>query len=172
MESQKFQIHLASKVVIPGKPAVPTANGKPEVAAVEPRTVPIFGMSNRAVRYRMLDALKVDKIEADAAKLAGETATLGEMRQLAWLHGVCTMVYEVSDPIDDPGKLDGKKAWHKVTFGEFNDPQGKFSVGKVFTSKDLDLLTQEYRRLHEMSNAEFEALTQGKAQLLPEGSED
>lgn len=172
MKLPKFQIHLASKAVIPGKPAMPAKDGHSATPATEARTIPIAGMSNRAVRYQQLDALKVDKIEADAAKMAGADATLGEMRQLAWLHGVCSMVYEVSDPTDDASKLDPKKGWHKVTFQDLIlDPTGKMKASDVFTSKDLDLLTQEYRKLHEMNQAEFEALTQGKAQLIPEDSE-
>lgn len=128
-------------------------------------------MSNRVVRYRVIDALKVQKLEADAAKMVGPEATIGELRTMQLLYGVYEMVYQVSDPTDEPGKLDPKKGWKDVTSTDFITPGNPLYGPKVFTAKDLGLLKQEYRKHHELPQMEYELLS-GKALPLLADTED
>jgi hypothetical protein len=168
MESQKAQLHLASKVVIPGAPAVPAKDGKPAVPATEPRVHEVIGMSNRVVRIRQLTPDQVTASEVNAAKMAGESATFGELRNLQMLYGAYEMVYQVSDPIDEPGKIDPKKGWKKTSFASFIDPSSDLFWGKLFTAKDSGFLKQEFRKRHELNQLEFDLLSGKATPLLPE----
>lgn len=168
MESQRSQLHLASKLVIPGAPAVPAKGGKSAVPATEPRTIEVVGMSNRAVRIRQLTPEQVTASEVNAAKMAGETALLGELRSLQLLYGAYEMVYQVSEPTDNPGGIDEKKGWKKTTFSSFVDPSSDLFWSKLFTSKDTAFLKQEFRKRHELSQLEFDLLSGKATAVLPE----
>lgn len=156
-------------------PPPPKPPGKPgadaeDKAEAKPRVVEFAGMSNRAVRYRQLDALKVQKLEAEAAKAVGSEATIGELRNMQLLYGVWEMVYQVSDPTDDPAKLDPKTGWKAVNPVDFITPGNPFYGPKLFTPKDLGILKQEYRKYHEVPQMEYDLIA-GKSISLLEDTE-
>ena len=148
-----LQIHLASKVDLP---AVVDDKGKEKVKARA--GVPVPGMSNRAVRYRLLDVDKLQAIAKDAATLAGEDATGAEVYSLTRMHCLYAMVAYVSPPTDDPLALD-EKLWTKCSSTNFMIP-GEWS--KLFKPKDTQVLLGEYRKWHEMPNDQMDVLS-GKA---------
>jgi len=151
---ESYQVHLASKVTAP---AVPEEKGKP---GIPERTFVNHGMSNRAVRYRMLNSLEIGKAYEEAATMLGESATDRSFGVLARAYLVMTMVTEFSDPTEKP--LDQKTKWHKATFGEFANPASEYQWDKVFTAKDTAFLQREYSKWHEMPADVVEMLS-GKA---------
>lgn len=160
MEAQKYQLHLASKVIFPpelGKDDKPKPDAKPRVTV-------IHGMSNRAVRYRLLTTDQMNAISKESAQLSGENATGQDIYRLSLMLSLYEMVYEVSDPTDEPQALK-KEQWHKTTSTGFQVTGMAGSWSSYFTPKDTVLLQSEYRRWHEMASAEIEMLA-GKATPL------
>jgi len=163
--SEVIQVHLASQVTIPAVAAVPASPGKPAVAAAPERVVKIPGMSNRVVRYRILNPDEVAKVTAEAATLAGEGASGRDFYLKQRMCLVQEMVVSYSVPTDDPMKLTDKD-WKRSNPPDYLVP-GAWS--KVFTTKDTGFLQREYEKHHEMS-AELVEILSGKA--LPVASEE
>lgn len=154
METQRLQLHLASKVVVPPENG---PDGKPKPGAKE-RTVQIHGMSNRVVRFRTLDLDEVNKLNEIASKLAGEDATGRQIYRLQHQHALFSMVYEVSEPTDDPNP---QKGWKKTSYDGFQVP-GPLSWSSLFTTKDTAVLEAEYSKWHEIPTSIVDMLS-GKA---------
>lgn len=161
METQKFQLHLASKVVVPAEKG-PDGNPKP---GAKERTVQLAGMSNRVVRFRTLGLDEVNKLTDIASKLAGEDATGRQIYQLQHRHALYSMVYEVSEPTDDPNP---QKGWKKTSYDGFQIPGGALSWSSLFSAKDTAVLEAEYSKWHEIPVTIVEMLS-GKA--IPVSSE-
>ena len=160
--AQQEQIHLASKVTIPAQ----VKDGKEVVAARELR---IVGMSGRCVRIEQLDALKIQQLEADAAKMAGADASFGELRNLQRMYALYEMVKAYSDGTDEPGKLNPEKGWHTATFTDFVNPLSASYWPKIFTPKDTAFLKQEFITRHEMNQMEFDLLSGKSIPVATEG---
>jgi hypothetical protein len=158
----KLQVHLAKQITIE-TPADPKIEGSTPTTT----TIPLVGMSGRCVRYLApLPNDKHQKAELDAAKLAGPTASGGEIRELciqAWLR---VMVLEVSEPTDNPAGLTPAQ-WHRCSPGELATTGDPWSWGQLFTPKDTAFLQQEYQRYNEMSMMLVNLLS-GKAVALTE----
>jgi len=158
MEEQRLQLHLASKISLP--PEL-DEKGKPKEGA-QPRSLAIPGMSNRVVRFRVLSADALHRISNEAATIAGKEATGRELYLLSRQHYLYSMVYEVSEPTDDPSKLDHKKDWKRVTSVDLMTPGGALSWSTLFTAKDTAVLESEYAKYHEIPIFQIEMLS-GKA---------
>lgn len=112
-------------------------------------------MSTRAVRVRGLEPIEAEQVLSDAAKIVGEEGTILELKKTQWRNGIKFMVVAISDPCEDPRKLDPKQ-WKKTT------PQMLENLGDFFTPKDIGVLEAVYRDFHEVNPEELKAIT-GKA---------
>lgn len=168
MELQKKQLHLASKVLVPATPAVPAKDGKPGTPEVKAHTVELHGYSNRVVRYRILNTDQMNAISKEAAVRAGENATGRDIYMLQLMISLYTMITEVSEPTDEPMKLE-KKHWHKTVATDFEVTGSETAWSTLFTPKDTALLQSVYRRWHEVPQNELEMLVGKEIPLAAEG---
>ena len=113
------------------------------------------GFSGRAVRVEPLEPDEHEQNLLNAAKIAGPTAGILELKQTEFRNGARQMIKEYSDPCENP--LDPSVKWHKVKPGQFDD-----GFSKLFTAKDKQVLEALFRDFHEVLNSELDAIV-GKA---------
>lgn len=150
------------------------------------------GQSGRVVRFRILGADEIDKIEANGARAAGEDADFDALRREQLRQLTAAFIVAYTEPNQAPAMLKRLKRWvrpkqdpalHKaddyelVIDGGVADAEKlagakwieanttefhTFGLGKVFTAKDISALRFLYNENHVINAAEVEMLT-GKA---------
>ena len=153
--SEVYQVHLASKVVVPASEK--TVDGK--VIKTPERTVTIRGMSNRVVRYRApLSPDEITKAYDEAAVMVGEDGTRRQFSVLGQMYTCYAFVTEYSEPTDDP--MNPKLTWKKLNVADcMKSPEAWSSI---FTAKDTTFLQKQYTEWHDMTAEEVNLLS-GKA---------
>ncbi len=109
------------------------------------------GYSGRAVRVRELSPEEVEENLTNAAKLAGEEATIIQLKKLEWRKGSQSCLVEFSEVCTDP-MAEGLK-WIKVTQSHLDN------FGKYFKAKDQLSLEAIYRENHEVTQSELDEIT-------------
>lgn len=127
-----------------------------------------YGLSGRAVRYRILTPSEVDKVELLAR---GELAVDGNMldfQAAVAKNGLEHMLVAVSESSVSPQRFrcepneDGTKPapinWRPMSPGELAT-----AWNDLFTSRDTTLLKRLYAREHVVTEADLELIMVGKA---------
>jgi|ERR1041385_4699221 hypothetical protein len=115
--------------------------------------------SGRGVRVVELTATEKDAVTLDAAKQVGKDASVADFRVTEIHYGVSRMIKQVSDKKYDTMEalLAPDVKWKDTDPGDLED-----NYDKYFTAKDDAVLSAIYRKLHEVSADEIEAIA-GKA---------
>ena len=112
------------------------------------------GHSFRGVRLRELLPTEIHKSEGDAAKLAGEGASLMAIRNQTLLQCLFRMVVAVTTgPVRDV--MNGEAKWEQTTLTTFSVDGG---WDRRFTPKDTQALGRVYNRQNECSLEEVDLL--------------
>ena len=115
--------------------------------------------SGRGVRYRTLGPSEMDAVLLVGAKVAGASAGPLEIRVAANREGIKRMLVAVTTQGELTDLSEAK--WSTLDAGALELP-GPLSYDELVTGKDDGVLSAIYRRLHEPSALEIEAIA-GKA---------
>jgi hypothetical protein len=118
-------------------------------------------MSGRGVRVTMLDPSAHAAVLEEATKMVAADAKVIELKKKEWRIGAKQFITEYTEPCEDHTSPDVK--WIKAAPGTMDE---RFS--ELFTAKDAAFLENQYRELHEISEAEVEAIA-GKALPVSRG---
>lgn len=119
------------------------------------------GCTGRGVRFKHLTPSERDTMSRKAATLAGKEATIYDLRMLEFREGVKAMLHSVTRETSLTFEQAQAGAWQKLDAHSLEMP-GELNYDTLFNAKDDAVLTALYRRAHEVSVAEIEAIA-GKA---------
>jgi hypothetical protein len=120
--------------------------------------------SGRGVRLRALTPTQVDALLERAATLVGKDATVLDVKLAEWREGVKEMLVAVTKAgaLTDPNALqDPATAWEPLDTRKIETVDG-WGMDALFTARDMNFLIEVYKRFHEVTKDEIEAIV-GKA---------
>lgn len=121
------------------------------------------GFSGRGVELVELDPLEIEKATVCAAKEVGTEATgveFGHRVSVECIHRMLKAVTKRSDL----ASLDGAE-WVTVTQQQLDDNDDPYFFGKLFRSKDFQVMRNIHRKWHDATEKELEAI-EGGAQAV------
>jgi len=119
--------------------------------------------SGRGIRLKELSPSVKDKVTKNAAKLAGKDSSIVDFRMIELHEGVVAMLKEVTINKEYKSQEDLLSAdvkWKNVNSSDLDEKYDEY-----FTSKDDTVLSNIYRKLHEVSMDELESISL-KVQLV------
>lgn len=125
------------------------------------------GCSGRGVRYRLLPPSERDAVLKKAASAAGEKASGIDMRLTEFREGIKAMLVSVTAETGFTtfeqlaGTAEKPTKWEALSAEKLELP-GPLMYDALFNAKDDAVLTGLYRRAHEVTQAEVDAIA-GKA---------
>src|ERR1700690_545085 len=112
--------------------------------------------SGRGIRVKELSSSAKDRVTKNAAKLAGKDASVIDFRMCELHEGVVAMLDSVT--VDkfptNESIISADVKWKNVNPGELAD-----NYDKYFSAKDDTVLSNIYRKLHEVTVDELEAIS-------------
>lgn len=118
------------------------------------------GFSGRAVKLRQLTPSEKDDVYMSAATQAGEDG-----KKFAFIRareGVTKMLVAVTEPgLQTDEDVAGAK-WSRLSVADLQNPAGPMYYDTLFTAKDDDVMCARFRRNHEATQGEVDAIM-GKA---------
>lgn len=118
------------------------------------------GFSGRGVRFRILEGSEKRDANLCAAKECPEGAGFTEYNIIRNAECVRRMLVSVTKQAGlSPAQLQELKAdaWQPLTLELLETPEGPWSLDKIFTAKDRDLLTATFSRYHDATSEDVEA---------------
>ena len=110
--------------------------------------------SGRGVRVKELSPSKKDHVTKNAAKLSGKDASVVDFRMCELHEGVVAMLSEVTVDKGLGDLLLPEVKWKSTNPGDLDD-----NYDSYFSSKDDTVLSNIYRKLHEVTFDELEAIS-------------
>lgn len=142
--------------------------------SLEASPVPWDEFSGRGVRLRLLDPAEKDRAWLFAAKEVGEGATEADLNLARKREVLCRSIVAVTEKthLASEALMAGETRWIAVTQQalEGRDPTDKeHAFAQLFSAKDADVIANVWRRYHDATVDDVEAIVGGAVELADEG---